>query len=506
MATPIVTPTAPPHGALDGQLGRESVPATAKPGRRADNIAQTIITSVLFATPALMCVHGGVVANSDVWWHMRTGQWMVEHHSIPRVDIFSEAYAGKPWAPYSWLFELLVYGLFQKLGLAGLLGFSAAMVVSITVGLWHLIKRLQSDFSTVVLLTFAACYCLRHLYTPRPWLFTIVFFVLELDILMHARRTGQIRELAWFPVIFALWSNLHIQFVDGLLIMALALAEAIGFYWGIGARTRLRAPWLAAAFVGSLLATSLNPFGWHIYRVAYDLVTEPGVINTISELRAIEFRDASEFLLLFLALGAAAALGWERRFRPFETGLLIFAAFASFRSERDLWLMATVAVAILASTIRGREASALPLPWFATTGAVVVASAAVLLGFRMMYAQKTVLETEISDVYPQRAVDEIKARGYPGPLYNDFDWGGYLIWSLRMPVSIDGRAALYGDAIDRSAATWNAQRDWASDPQLKSAALVIGPVENPLTQALRTDRQFKMVYEDKLAAVFVARK
>jgi len=506
VVTPIVTPEATQE-AIDAPLAAPEQSAPRKPTSRADTIAQTIVIAMLFATPALMCVHGGVVADPDVWWHLRTGQWIVQHHTLPRVDIFSAAYAGKPWAPYSWLFELLIYGLFQKLGLIGILGFSAALVVAITVAVRHLVNRLQSDFSLVILLTFASCYCLRHLYTPRPWLFTILFFVLELDILMHARKTGQIRELAWLPIIFALWSNLHIQFIDGLLVMALALAEAIGSHWAIGVRTKLCAPWLAAAFAGSVLATMVNPFGWHIYRVAWDLATQPGVINRINELKAIGFRDFSEFLLLFLALAAAAALGWDRRFRVFEIGLLIFAAYVSFRSERDLWAMAIIAAAILASSIPGREASALRLPWYATTGAVVAASLAVLVGFHVMYANKSVLETEIADNLPQRAVDEVKAKGYPGPLFNTFDWGGYLIWALRTPVSIDGRAAFYGDdAFDRSMATWNAQRDWASDPQLKSASLVIGPIGDSLTQVLRTDPHFKLVYEDKLAAVFIARK
>jgi hypothetical protein len=108
---------------------------------------------------------------------------------------------------------------------------------------------------------------------------------------------------------------------------------------------------------------------------------------------------------------------------------------------------------------------------------------------------------------PVRAVESIRTNGYAGPLYNDFNWGGYLIWALRMPVNIDGRTNLYGnERMDRSIATWGAQPDWASDPELKSAGLVIGPVTAPLTQLLRMDSHYKLVYEDKLAAVFVAQR
>ena len=61
-------------------------------------------------------------------------------------------------------------------------------------------------------------------------------------------------------------------------------------------------------------------------------------------------------------------------------------------------------------------------------------------------------------------------------------------------------------SLDRSLATWSAQPDWDSDPALKSAGLVLGPVQAPLVQMLRMDPHFQLVYEDKLAAVFVARK
>jgi hypothetical protein len=493
---------------LDALLGSEAQPsASARPGKRADRIAQATVLAMLFAAPALMCLHAACVNDPDIWWHLRTGEWMLQHHAVPHVDLFSGANAGKPWAPYSWLFELLSIQLFQRFGLVGLVGYSAGMVLAITVALWHLVKRLQSDFSLITLLTFASCFCLGRLYTPRPWMFTILLFVLEIDILMHARKTGRTRELAWLPLIFALWSNLHIQFIDGLLVLALAAGEALLARWWIAARTKLHAPWLCAALAGSVLATLANPFGWHIYRVAYDLASQPGVMDKIGELQSIQFRDPADFCLLFLALAAAGALAWSRRLRVFETGLLVFAAVLSFRSQRDVWVMATVAAAILASTLPGREKAAIQLPKFAAQFAIFAAAVALLAGFRVMHIDNAQLETQLAKSLPVHAVETIRAKGYAGPLYNDFNWGGYLIWELRMPVSIDGRAAFYGDkSIDRSVATWNAEPDWASDPALTSAGLVVGPVKAPLTQVLRMDPHFQLVFEDNLAVVFVAHK
>jgi hypothetical protein len=108
---------------------------------------------------------------------------------------------------------------------------------------------------------------------------------------------------------------------------------------------------------------------------------------------------------------------------------------------------------------------------------------------------------------PVRAVEVVKAKGWSGPLYNDFNWGGYLIWALRQPVAASmgaqTRMAMSGSIARTS--TWNAQPGWASDPDLQSAKLVIAPVNAPLTQVLRLDTRFEVAYEDKLAVVFLAR-
>lgn len=508
--TSILSPSSPPEERLDASPHRELEPAVIavpKKSQTADQIAQTIVLAILFASPALLCVHGAVVADPDVWWHLRIGQWMLQHHAVLRVDAFSAPNSGKPYAAYSWLFELLISKWFQYGGLAGLVGYSATMVLAIAIASRHLVKRLQTDFSLVILISFVACFTLSRLYTPRPWLFTILFFALELDILMHARKTGKTRELLWLPVIFALWANIHIQFIDGLLVLGLALAEAIASHWKIGVPTRLRAWPLWAALGGSILGTLINPFGWHIYRVAYDLAAQRGVLDKITELSALHFRDYHDFLLLFLVLAAAAALGSDRRFRVFEIGLFVFAAVLSFRSQRDIWVMAFVAALILAASATGRGEPPVRMPRFGSVIAAVLAGLAVFASFHLWHVNDALLDTQIVENLPEAAVHEIQAKGYTGPLYNDFNWGGYLIWALRMPVSIDGRAAFYGDdAIDRSNNTWSGTPDWQSDPQLKSAGLVIGPVKMPLTQLLRTDPHYKLVYEDKLAAVFIARK
>ncbi len=464
---------------------------------------------LLYAVPALVCAHAACVTDPDVWWHLRSAQWIVEHRAIPRADPFTSFAAGKPWAAYSWLFELLILQLFTRFGLLGIVVYSTAMLAAITCALYCLVRRLCPDFSVTVLLTLAATLSLGRLYTPRPWHFSILFLILELQILYRVRRERQVAVLAWLPVLFALWANLHIQFVDGLLLLAAASVEAVASRWTARSAQPARAAPLLGALVGSVLATCVNPYGWHLYRAAYDLAAQPGVLNHVSELQAIPFRGMPDYGVLLLALGAAVVLGWERRVSLFEGASFGLACWLAFRSQRDVWILTVVASAVIASRVSQRlrqPASASTSPASPVLAALTCIGPALILwvGFRALHLNNSRLADDLAKEMPVRAVEAVRSRGYAGPLYNDYSWGGYLMWSLRLPVSLDGRAALAGDErLDRYIATWSAEPTWKTDQDLMAAGLVIGPVKAPLVQVLRLDPRFQLAYEDKVAAVFL---
>ncbi len=483
-----------------------AVPEETQPLRRIQ-WAQALVLVALYSFPAILCLHAMPVADPDVWWHLRTGQWILQHGAVPRTEPFTSFAAGKPWVAYSWLFELLIFEAFQRLGLIGIVLFAAAMASCIAVFLHRLVRHLQGDFSFAVLLTVLAGYAMAHLYTPRPWLISILFYVLELDILLQARKTGKMRPLLWLPVLFALWANVHIEFIDGLVVLAIAATESLLASRWPAIQTRLRSRWLLAIFLASIAATLANPYGWKVYQSAYDLVSQSGVLDKITELQAMPFRSLPDWLVLLLALAAACALARARHFAFFETILLAFALVVSFRSQRDVWVVVIAACAILASRLQGNPENRMRLTARFAPFIALAAALTVFLGCRMLRVNNNSLRAALARVMPVQAVEAVKAQGRGGPLYNDYNWGGYLIWSLRLPVSIDGRAALDGTPrIDRSVATWGGQPNWASDPDLQKARLVIGPVTAPLTQLLRLDPHFQLVYEDKVAAVFAARQ
>jgi hypothetical protein len=450
------------------------------------------------------------VDDTDVWWHLRVGQWIAQHGAIPHTGLFSTFAAGKPWVAYSWLFELIVYLLFQKLGLIGIAIYSSVMVVAITVAVHSLVRRLNSDFTLGVGITFFAMYAIGRLYTPRPWLLSIFLFTLELNILLKARRSGATRELLWLPLIFAVWTNVHIQFVDGLLVLSIALVESVAAQWWMAIDTRLRATKAVCLFLTCVAATLANPYGWRIYEVAYGLVGQMGELSQIREIgefSAPPFRSLDDWCILLLALAPLGLLAWARHFTFFETMLLAFSIIISFRSQRDVWVIVISASAILASSLQVKVEMRVRDDLRAIPVVVLATGILVAFAFIVMRFDNADLQAKMRTDLPVHAVELIKQQDLKGPLYNDVNWGGFLIWSLRMPVSIDGRTNLYGsERTIRSFRTWNANLGWDSDPDLLRANLIIAPADVPLVHLLRLQPCLQLAYEDQLAAVFIAQR
>jgi hypothetical protein len=117
------------------------------------------------------------------------------------------------------------------------------------------------------------------------------------------------------------------------------------------------------------------------------------------------------------------------------------------------------------------------------------------------------LEAQVAEEFPVTAAAIIEERGYAGPVYNHFDWGGYLLWRLpRLGSAIDGRTNIHGDRrIKQFADTWEGLPGWEPDPDLAAARLVVLQRRAPLAALLRRDPRFAVVHEDPVAVVFLAR-
>jgi len=466
-----------------------------------------VILSFLYSLPALWSVSSvDVVADNDIWWHLATGRWILQHLAIPQTDPFSAFGLGKPWMTYSWGFEVPAAWVVENLGLMGLLLLHCLLVTAVVVALHRLLASLILDFTFAVGLTAAAVVAMNAIFTPRPWLFTILFFILELHVILRVRAGGSNRQLFWLPLIFCIWANLHVQVVYGIFLLMLASADSWR-NWIQSSRDplqlRSRNMWTVVMFF-CLAGTLLNPYFTGIYKVAYQLGTQPGLVNFIAELGSLPFRSLPNYILLMIGIAAITLLGYRRQSKPFSWALLLWAIFFSFRSQRDMWLLAIVGAVTIAECLETKRNTGAQQTTYqlCSIGIGILFVIAGTCWFTGISSEK--LQARTAATFPAGAVEFVTTRRLSGPLFNDFNWGGYLIWNLpKLPVSMDGRTNVHGTPrILQSAATWQGRHDWNSDLELQRARLVIGPVDSPLASLLRSDPRYHLAYEDRVASVF----
>ena len=273
-------------------------------------------------------------------------------------------------------------------------------------------------------------------------------------------------------------------------------------------RAQTRLGKILLIFFACVVSTLINPYTFNVYKPVFEYVEFTGAFQIVTELLPLSFQNAPDWLVGLLLLAAAFVLGWQRRLSFFPTALLLLSAVLGIRARRDVWFAVVSAVLIITQL-----QSFLPLVgryrwnWLNRVLVGVGLGVVILFIAHQREISTTRLQQLVKEIYPVDAVAFIREKRLPGPIYNHFNWGGYLIWALpEIPVSMDGRTNLHGDArISRAVDTWLGKNGWESDPELAKSRLVISHPKQVLAALLRADERFRLVYEDKTALVFIAK-
>lgn len=481
-------------------------------GKQEEDFRRGTILAVLYLLPALWILQP-VIADPDIWWHLQTGKWIVEHKTLPSTDPFSSYGEGKPWVPYSWLFEVGIYELFRLFGEGALIVYTLALVWLIMLMMHWTIARRVHHFVSASGLMAAAVIAMARLYTPRPWLLTVLFFILTLEVVFLLREGKESRWCWVLPLVYVVWANVHIQFIYGLGLLGLAcLAPLVDQYVEPLKGGRSVMAWgsrqwkqLTCLTIVCVLATLINPHHVRLYVTVAQLSAQTGMWDYTQEMQAPTFRTIPDWAMLVLFALALLRFGQQRSWPWFEIILLAVAAVYAFRGTRDVWFLVIAAVAVLA----GRRTEEISMQDSAVSNRILgvalvflVFGVVGIMGYREFTQEQ--IRANTAKLYPIEAASSVESRDDAGPLYNHFDWGGYLIWRLpHLKVAMDGRANVHGDErIKQALATWTGSPGWKDDPELNEARIVIAKRDMALASLLRLDPRFHVAYEDQIAVVF----
>ena len=154
--------------------------------------------------------------------HLRTAQFILATHQVPRTDPLSFTYAGRPWFDYEWAFEATIGELHRFGGLALVDAFCTTLFAVTMLGIYRTLVHNGASLVPGLLTVGVVFLTLNQHFSVRPLLFTYLFFALVVEVWL--RRTQPLRR-DWFflPIIFVAWANLHAGWAAALAFLALAL-------------------------------------------------------------------------------------------------------------------------------------------------------------------------------------------------------------------------------------------------------------------------------------------
>lgn len=443
----------------------------------------------------------------DLWWHLAQGRENLSGRLV-RANVFSFTFPEYRQHFTSWLFDSTAYVAWIAGGGAAIQILQAGLLTA-TLVLVYRACRLRARTPTpvaAVAVLILGFFVIEPRAIPRPHL--VSFACIAGCSLLVARGAARrsAAPLYWAVPAVAVWSNFHVEAIFGVLFLATFAACELVRPGDLPRHEAWRAAGAAAACGAATLAT---PYGWGLVRYVRENALVPQLLS-IAELQPPYLPDYRAFFV-YLAVAGALLVSRPRDLRLWEVlsaaifavlGLtylrltpLIFLVTAPMIAARlGAWiergldrraiLFTSLAVGILVSRI---PIATLALELRAGTGAVKPAA-----------------------YFSEDAVAFARAEGLEGPLFNSFNLGGYLAWTLfpRARTFQDSRLQAYPPEhfltiINASAS----QADWDLIVSGVDWAVLSNPRPNQLSGAGRFPvADWATVFRDEAMEIVVRRR
>ncbi len=394
-----------------------------------------VITCLVLGWSALFLAHYIDLSTADLGRHLMNGRLLVEapwaeKMGVLHTNFYSYTMPDQPFVNHHWLSGVIFYLVEMVSGFAGLSIFYILLFLAAIALVWNVARKVSTFYvATAVLIFLLPLMVGRVEVRPEVWSYLLSGVVLNLCYF---------RRYLWsIPLIMLLWVNLHIGFIFGFLILGAYLLEE----W------RRFTPILLA----SLLAACVNPFGYHTVLFPLLILTEYGyriVENqSIFFLERLGFTEGMHFLLFKLSALAVLVSGialYVRKVRvPLAFSLLVLTSgVLACLGIRHFPFFAFFALVFLSYafyhvvvTRSHKHMSELALI------VVVVIS----FSFQMSAMARTSSSLGVSLVPGiNSAAEFFEAHQLAGPIFNNYDIGGYLIYHLYPEkVFVDNRPEAY---------------------------------------------------------------
>ncbi len=453
--------------------------------------------------------------DSDLGRHLTLGEYMLSARQVPTDDILSYTKARESRPPYEWLAQVLLAVAYRLLNLDGVV-LLTSLVIAATFTIVYLdsLQRSRAPILALGLSAWAAVASSLH-WLARPHVFSFLLFSVWLFGLERVRR-GQAWPIWAFPALMLLWSNLHGGFIFGFVALGAYLA---GWCIDLIRRSADQPYGTRLLLIGltSAIASIITPDWWHNWDAVLNNRSTYVLSQTVETMPVrITTPGVWPFLIL---LALALVLMALKRLRIPAAHLLLLGGLAgmSIAMARNIPLFAVAAAPILTEwaadvlspvviwrRVEDRfaeiDAGLQGVLWPALTVLIAVCAFA----YRDQAAKAPVFQFS-PGVFPVQAADWASQHPPAGRMFNDFNWGGYLLYRLwpQQKVFIDSQSDFYGEALTRQSAEIAAgDPGWQSELEHYQVNWMLIPRSSGLAEAVRQDPAWHLAYEDQVSVIY----
>ena len=477
-----------------------------------DVFFMAVFFAVIGFGPRLMNVDG------DLGRHITIGNYILDTGHIPTQDVFSHTMRGQALTPHEWLADVFFALAHHLGGLDGVVWLCAVIIaLTFTLVMVQAWERSGKILLSLALALWAVAAASLH-FLARPHLWTMLFLALWTCGLETMRRGGRFR---WYllPILMLVWANTHGAFIAGFVVWGAYVAgKFVDEKTAANETSREPSPpdangWGTLLGIGglSLVATFINPAGWHLWETTFDFLRNRYLVSHTAEYLPPNFHDPSTWPFLALVAFSVLVLALQARRMPSVHALLLAGWTAmGLYSTRNIPLYVIVSAPILAESMGGPvEGLQARLGAMETTlrGALWPVGFALLMGVALLSGVHLDFGGRgnifLPEVFPVQAANWLEEHPQSGNVFNHFPWGGYLLYRFegQLPVFIDGQTDFYGESLTRQyEQVITLAPGWADVLAQYHVTWALLPIDSALAQALE-EVGWQVLYRDETSVV-----
>ena len=460
----------------------------------------------------------GAEQDPDFWWHLRIGRWMVDNGRLPSSDIFTFTAAGHVWTDHEYLTEILMWLTYSTLGLTVLVALFGLLTWA---GFWLIYLQVRRQPFVFIGVGIAiGAIAGSPIWGPRAQMITFALSCLELYWL-RGYLSGRSRAIVYFPLVMVAWANLHGGWVIGFVWLAVALAaELWGWAWDQDNPVhRMHVRRLIIVGLASAIAVAATPHFLSLYPYPFETQGSEAQQRLIVEWASPNFHNLElrpfEGMIFLVVVGFAL-----KRPSTFDLLLALLGIGLALQNVRNIALFVVAVTPVLINTYGGwwTDYTAAhswkfelpPRPVFAVITAVVLLVIVGTTSLRVSSAISPARQAQLdASNYPAGAADWLEAHPEVGTrMFNQYGFGGYLAYRFypqpNRRVFIFGEAALMGDSLlNEYADVYYVRSDWKKVLDKYGVDYVVENRGDPLPNLLATQPDWTLVYQDKVAVIYV---